>query len=252
MVYCSHLFHETGESEVFFMVKYPYLLFDADDTLLDFDRNGQRAFTLLCAKYQLPCSAESRELFESFNQPLWRDLERGLVTKEFLKIERFRRFLNALNRSDDPAAVNQDYLALLGNSSFLTPHADTVCAQLAKTHKLYILTNAVESVHLNRIRQSLLAPYIEGSFISERIGYEKPNKFFFDYVFSHIPGITKENCLLIGDSLTSDIQGGINSGIPVCWYNPNHLDAPSTLPIDFVIHDLQELPPLVDETYTVI
>lgn len=228
------------------MAKYPYLLFDADDTLLDFERNGARAFTMLCAKYQFPCTQESRDLYESFNQPLWRELERGLITKDFLKIERFRLFLNALHRSDDPAAVNEDFITFLGNSSFLTPHAEEVCKTLSQTHQIYILTNAVEAVHVNRIRQSLLAPYIKGNFISESIGYEKPSKYYFDHVFSHIPGITKENSLLIGDSLTSDMQGGINAGIPVCWYNPNHLKAPSTLHIDYVIHDLQELPALVD------
>ena len=74
------------------MVRYPYLLFDADDTLLDFSRNGDKAFSLLCAKYSFPCNEESRALFEAFNQPLWRDLERGTITKEFLKTERFRRF----------------------------------------------------------------------------------------------------------------------------------------------------------------
>lgn len=228
------------------MVKYPYLLFDADDTLLDFERNGMRAFTMLCAKYHFPCSKESRALFESFNQPLWRELEKGTVTKEFLKVERFRLFLNALNRDEDPAAVNHDFLTFLGSSSFLTPYAEEVCAALSRRHEIYILTNSVESVHTNRMRQSLLAPYVKDSFISERIGYEKPNKFYFDYVLSHIPGITKENCLLIGDSLTSDIQGGVNAGIPVCWYNPNRLDAPGTLPIDYTIHDLRQLPALVD------
>ncbi len=59
------------------MVRYPYLLFDADDTLLDFSRNGDKAFSLLCAKYSFPCNEESRALFEAFNQPLWRDLEKG-------------------------------------------------------------------------------------------------------------------------------------------------------------------------------
>ena len=82
------------------MVRYPYLLFDADDTLLDFSRNGDKAFSLLCAKYSFPCNEESRALFEAFNQPLWRDLERGTITKEFLKTERFRRFLDALHRSE--------------------------------------------------------------------------------------------------------------------------------------------------------
>ncbi len=229
------------------MSKYPYLLFDADDTLLDFSRNGQRAFTLLCAKYHFPCNEASHALFEEFNQSMWRALERGTITKEYLKVERFRLFLDALHRQEDPAAVNEDFMAFLGASSFLMPHAEEVCRILSQTHKLYILTNSVESVHTSRMAQSLLTPYIEASFVSEVVGYEKPSRFFFDHVLAQIPGITRENCLLIGDSLTSDIQGGINAGLPVCWYNPGGQRAPGTLHIDYTIRDLLELPPLLEE-----
>ena len=227
------------------MVRYPYLLFDADDTLLDFSRNGDKAFSLLCAKYCFPYNEKSRELFEAFNQPLWRDLERGRITKEFLKTERFRRFLDALHRSEDPAVVNRDFMEFLGRGSFLMPYAEEVCRELAKEHQIYILTNSVESVHTDRMEQSLIAPYIKESFVSECVGYEKPNKFYFDYVLEHIPGITRENCLLIGDSLTSDMQGGINAGLHVCWYNPACQDLIGTLPVDYIIHDLRELLALV-------
>ncbi len=228
------------------MERYPYLLFDADDTLFDFQRNGQRAFTMLCAKYNFPCSEESHAVFETFNQPLWRALEQGTITKEFLKVERFRLFLDHYRRKEDPAAVNRDFLSFLGTGSFLVPGAEETCRRLSRTHRLFILTNSVEAVHTNRMRQSLLMPYIEGSFVSETAGYEKPDKRFFDHVFSRIPGITKSNCLLIGDSLTSDIQGGVNAGIPVCWFNPHRLEKPAAPPIDYMIHDLSELPPLLD------
>ena len=90
------------------MPRYPYLLFDADDTIFDFARNGKRAFTMLCAKYQLPCTEESREIYENFNQPLWHELERGSITKEFLKVERFRRFLEYYHRSEDVEALTND------------------------------------------------------------------------------------------------------------------------------------------------
>ena len=228
------------------MVKYPFLLFDADDTLLDFERNGWKAFSMLCAKYRFPCNEETYAVYEGFNQPLWRQAERGIVTKDFLKVERFRLFLEYLHRGDDPNEVSKDFLSFMGTGSFLMPHAEEVCKLLSQNHKIYILTNSVESVHVDRMRRSLIAPYVEESFISEAIGYEKPNKFYFDYVLDHIPGITKGNCLLIGDSLTSDMQGGVNAGLPVCWYNPKHLSPIGTLPIDYVIHDLMELPALVE------
>lgn len=229
------------------MSKYPYLLFDADDTLLDFSRNGQRAFTLLCAKYHFPCNEASHALFEEFNQSMWRALERGTITKEYLKVERFRLFLDALHRQEDPVAVNEDFMAFLGASSFLMPHAEEVCRILSQTHKLYILTNSVESVHTSRMAQSLLTPYIEASFVSEVVGYEKPSRFFFDHVLAQIPGITRENCLLIGDSLTSDIQGGINAGLDTCWLNRDHAENPGQVNPTYEIDQLEQLYQIVME-----
>ena len=96
------------------------------------------------------------------------------------------------------------------------------------------------------MHQAAIAPYIEASFISETVGYEKPHPAFFETVLASIPGITRDNCLLIGDSLTSDIRGGIGSGLPVCWYNPARQAAPPELAIDYTITDLMELPALVD------
>ena len=121
------------------------------------------------------------------------------------------------------------------------PYAEEVCRELAQEHQIYILTNSVECVHTDRMQRSLIAPYVKESFVSECVGYEKPNKFYFDYVLEHIPGITRDNCLLIGDSLTSDMQGGINAGLHVCWYNPTCQDVIGTLPVDYIIHDLREL-----------
>ena len=228
------------------MTRYPFLLLDADNTLFDFDRNEDRAFSMLCAKYRLPCSPESRAVYESFNQPLWEQLEQGLVTKDFLKVERFRRFLAYYHRSEDAAAVGRDFLAFLGTGSLLMPHAEEACRALARRHRLYILTNSVASVHIDRMHQAAIAPYIEASFISETVGYEKPHPAVFETVLASIPGITRDNCLLIGDSLTSDIRGGIGSGLPVCWYNPARQAAPPELAIDYTITDLMELPALVD------
>lgn len=223
------------------MVKYPYLLFDADDTLLDFKRNGWKAFSMLCAKYHFPCNREIYQVYEDFNQPLWRQTERGLISKDFLKVERFRLLLDYLHRSDDPEAVSRDYLAFMGTGSFLMPYAEEVCRQLSKNHNLYILTNSVESVHIDRMRQSLIAPYIKDSFISEAIGHEKPSKFYFDYVFDHVPGLTRENCLLIGDSLTSDIQGANNYGIPCVWFDPDGAPLPQGYHAEHIIRALHEL-----------
>ena len=116
---------------------------------------------------------------------------------------------------------------------------------LSQEHRLYIVTNAVAAVQRSRLAGSAIAPYITGAFISEEAGTSKPSAAYFDYVFSRIDGITRENCLLVGDSLSSDIRGANNYGLPCCWYNPKEAARPEDLRIDYEIRDLRQLYDLV-------
>ena len=116
-----------------------------------------------------------------------------------------------------------------------------ICRTLSRTHRLYIVTNAVASVQRSRLHRSAVAPYITDAFISEEAGASKPSRAYFDYVFARIPGITRENCLLIGDSPSSDIRGANNADIPCCWYDPHGTALPEDLRIDYRITDLRQL-----------
>ena len=223
------------------MSRYPYLLFDADNTLFDFEAANHNAFAKTCEYCGLTYSEELYEFYESINRPLWHQLDQGLVTKEFLVVERFRRFLAAMGIDRDPAECNRIQLTNLGLSTALLPHALEVVETLSRTHKLYIVTNAVASVQRARLAASAIAPYITAAFISEEAGAAKPSRAYFDYVFSHIDGITADNCLVIGDSLSSDIQGANNAGLPCCWYNLKNEPQPDDLHIDYEISDLREL-----------
>lgn len=223
------------------MSRYPYLLFDADDTLFDFSAANHNAFAQVCAHCGLHYSEALYEHYESINAPLWQQLNRGEVTKEFLVVERFRRFLAETGVDADPAECNRIQLAGLGSSSVLFPDALEVVQTLARNHKLYIVTNAVASVQRARLSASAIAPYITAAFISEEAGAAKPSKAYFDYVMERIDGITPDNCLVIGDSLTSDIKGANNAGLPACWYNPKGAPRPDDIRIDYEIHSLQEL-----------
>ena len=223
------------------MSRYTHLLFDADDTLFDFGAANRNAFSKVCQYCGLTYTQELFELYESINQPLWRQLDQGLVTKEFLVVERFRRFLGELGIQRDPVECNRIQLTHLGQSAVLFPHALEVVRTLAQTHKLYIVTNAVASVQRSRLAGSEIAPYITAAFISEEAGAAKPSRAYFDYVLSRIDGITAENCLVIGDSLSSDIKGANNAGLPCCWYNPNNKPRGEDLRIDHEIRDLREL-----------
>ena len=220
---------------------YPYLLFDADNTLFDFDQAERNAHLLLCRAHGLAFSEEGYQLYHKCNADLWRDFDRGLCTKEYLLVERFRRYLAITGERADPEALNRDHLRALGEGAMLLPGAEELCRVLSRDHRLYLLTNAVASGQQTRFANSAIAPYFQGVFISEEVGVGKPDSAYFDYVFHAVPGLARDNALVIGDSLTSDIQGANNAGLPCCWFNPKGQPRPQGLRIDYEIRALEEL-----------
>lgn len=228
------------------MTPYSILLFDADNTLFNFDAGNRRAFSEVCRICHLPDTDELFHAYEAVNAEMWSAFDRGECTKDFLVVERFRLFLERAGLQADPVQCNKIHLSTLATNTVLLPHALEVCRTLAQTHSLYIVTNAVAAVQKARLAASDLRPYITDAFISEDAGASKPSVAYFDYVFSRIPGITRENCLLIGDSPSSDLQGANNYGIPCCWYNPRDLARPDGMRINYEIRDLPELLPIVD------
>ena len=220
---------------------YPYLLFDADNSLFDFDQAERNAHLLLCRAHGLAFSEEGYQLYHKCNADLWRDFDRGLCTKEYLLVERFRRYLAITGERADPEALNRDHLRALGEGAMLLPGAEELCRVLSRDHRLYLLTNAVASVQKARFANSAIAPYFQGAFISEEVGVGKPDPAYFDYVFHAVPGLARDNALVIGDSLTSDIQGANNAGLPCCWFNPKGQPRPQGLRIDYEIRTLEEL-----------
>lgn len=226
-------------------MKYPYLLFDADNTLFDFDAAEKNAHRQVCGKHRLSFTEEGYALYRRCNAQLWQDFDRGLCSKEFLLTERFRRYLSLTGETGDPEAMNRDHLRALGESAVLLPGAEALCRRLAAGHELYLVTNAVESVQRARFERSAIRPYFRDVFISEAIGCGKPSPAYFAYVLRAVPGLTAENGLVIGDSLTSDIQGANNAGLACCWFNPKGLPRPDGLRIDYEVRTLEEIADLV-------
>ena len=223
-------------------MKYPYLLFDADDTLFDFPKASSQAFSIMCRSNHIPDSAETYRLYHEINLVLWEAFDRGEITKEFLTVERYVRFLKALELDRDPAQCNRDYLEALGRTVFPLPRAEEVCRELVRRgHKLYIVTNAVASVQRSRLSVCPFGDVFTAAFISEEAGAPKPQKAYYDYVRRQVPEITPKNTLIIGDSLSTDIRGANNAGLPCCWFNPGSKAAPEDLRIDYDIADLREL-----------
>lgn len=226
-------------------MKYPYLLFDADNTLFDFDAAEKNAHRQVCGKHRLAFTEEGYALYRRCNAQLWQDFDRGLCSKEFLLTERFRRYLSLTGETGDPEAMNRDHLRALGESAVLLPGAEALCRRLAAGHELYLVTNAVESVQRARFERSAIRPYFRDVFISEAIGCGKPSPAYFAYVLRAVPGLTAENGLVIGDSITSDIQGANNAGLACCWFNPKGLPRPDGLRIDYEVRTLEEIADLV-------
>ena len=222
-------------------MRYPFLLFDADNTLFDFDRADRRAFSVACQTAGLVYSDELHRRYTVHNNACWAMFDRGEATKDFIVLERFRRFFAELGVDADVAAVNRAHLSTLATCSFPMPHSVEVCKRLSQTHRLFLITNAVASVQRGRLARAEIKSCLEAAFISEEAGAQKPTKEYFDYVFAHIDGITKDNCLVIGDSLSSDIQGANNYDLPCCWFNPAHAPNPGVLRVDYEIADLREL-----------
>ena len=221
------------------MKKYKTLLFDVDGTLLDFDKTQEFALNYMFNKYNVPLTKETRELYDNINHGLWKQFEDGLIDKKTVVYTRFVKLFKILNIDLDGKAFEDEYQYTLGQGFFVLDHTKEVLENLYTEYDLYIVTNGVSSTQYSRQKGSGIDKYFKGVFVSEDIGYQKPAKEYFDYCFEHIENLKLDETLIIGDSLSSDIQGGINAGIDTCWFNPKHMK--QTLDATYVIEDLREL-----------
>lgn len=223
------------------MKKYKYLLFDVDGTLLDFDKAEQYALEYTFRHYDISLTYEINQRYEEINNKLWKDFENGLIDKKTVVYSRFVLLFKEFNIPVDGIAFEDDYQKALGQGYFVLPHTIEVLSALYQKYPLYVVTNGVSQTQYSRLEGTDIKKYFQNIFVSEDIGHQKPSKEYFDYCFKNIDKIDLSKTLIIGDSLSSDIQGGINAGIDTCWFNPNHLDKPEAMPINYEIHDLREL-----------
>ena len=199
---------------------YTTLLLDMDGTFLDFEAAERSAFLTAMTRHGYPAGEEEYACYQRINHGLWEAFERGEIDKPTLLSTRFGRLFEALGVSGDGAAFEREYQALLGEGAQLMEGAEEVLSHLAKRYALYVVTNGVERTQRNRLRLSGIDRFMTDLFISEAIGWQKPQKEFFDACFARLSEKDRSRMLIIGDSLTSDIQGGFNAGIDTCWFNP--------------------------------
>ena len=220
---------------------YRIALFDADNTLLDFTRAEHEALCSCLARRGIPYSEKTLQLYSSINDGHWKCLERGETTRERLKVERFTDFFHAIGHDGDPSIMAHDYETTLSRQTFLLDGALELIKDLYGKCRLFIVTNGLISVQKSRFGSCALSPYFEKCFISEEMGCTKPEKIFFERVAENISGFLPSEAIVIGDSLSSDIQGGINAGLDTCWYNPNRKTPPPDMAITHCVHSLSDI-----------
>lgn len=229
-------------------MKKKFLLFDVDRTLLDFSAAERKGLEKCFRQFQLPFSEELLNWYLKLNHILWTDYEKGLITRESIFDCRFEKTFRHFGLDADGREMERAYRQALSEGDDLMPHALEVVSHLAETHALYIVTNGLASTQERRLRSSGLAPYFQDFFVSEAIGYQKPMPEYFEYCFQRIPHFRKDAAIIIGDSLSSDIQGGVNAKIDTCWFNPQGAENTTALQPTCEIRSLTELLPLFDAT----
>ena len=223
------------------------ILWDVDATLLNFEKAEEAGIRGCFEKYNLgECTDEMLENYKVINRGYWQAMERGEIEKPVLLVKRFEDFLNAYGLDSSVAAgFNELYQILLGETVVFYENAlETVQALKGKVLQCAV-TNGTKVAQDGKLRNSGLDKEFDHVFISEVVGIEKPNKGFFDAVFAEIGSFDKDEVLIVGDSLTSDIQGGVNAGIKTCWFNPKGAENTSKLKPDYVIKDIGEVSEIV-------
>ena len=227
------------------MPKYTTVLFDADATLFDFKKSEHSA-VIDCLEFAgLPATDEVIAKYSEINDGYWKRLERGEVTRAQLFTARWRDLIDFYGFDFDAQKIADLYPKRLAENGFLMDGAEEICQALYGKVRLYIVTNGFARVQHGRFDKSPLRKYFDGMFISEEIGAEKPSVEYFNAVFNSIPEIDKSGTIIIGDSLSSDIKGGINAGIDTCWFNPQGKDAPEGMDITYIISKLSEIEDII-------
>ncbi|MDS0527653.1 YjjG family noncanonical pyrimidine nucleotidase [Clostridium sp. SHJSY1] len=223
-------------------MKYKVILFDADDTLFDFKKSEKEAFKNTIIEFGINYDENYHfNIYKKINTAIWKELEEGLITQSKLKLERFKRLSQKLNISFNENEFATSYMNHLGNNSFLLDGASELVEELSKNYILSIITNGLTSVQERRIKKSVISKFFKDIVISEEIGVSKPNPAIFEHAINNLGNFNKSEILIVGDTLHSDIKGGIDYNIETCWFNPNKLENKTELSPTYEVSDFKEL-----------
>ncbi len=218
-------------------MRYTTILFDSDDTLLDFKASERDAIYRTFEIAELPFDEEIRASYSKINHDLWKTLERGEVTTDELLVLRFKRLFEKYGYVYDPQKMNDLYFKCLAETSFTKDGAVEVLEYLLGKYELDIITNGVGYIQTSRLSNADIRKYINKLFISGEIGASKPSPVFFDYVLNNIEEKDKSKILVVGDSLTSDIKGACLAGLDSVYIGTDKGEYSPT----YTINDIKEL-----------
>lgn len=230
------------------MKKFTTLLFDLDNTIFDFDQASKLAFQDVLERLDVTPQDNYFEQYDRINHAAWKALENGEITVQEVKIRRWKRFMSEIGATGNPLTINDFYLNQLPKHPIIIDGARELLEALkAKNYRLAAVTNGMKIVQRPRLQAANLLHYFESITVSEEIGISKPAKGFFDVAYQSLNYPDKEKTLMIGDSLSSDIQGGNNYGLPTCWYNPAKKVNNSPHIPTFEISDLEEIWAIIED-----
>ncbi len=222
-------------------MKYKWLLFDADGTLYDYDAAEAMALCESLKFYDIDFTSECHMRYRQINSQLFKEYEQGVMASSRLRVKRFELLFEEYDIELDAHVFANLYLSKLSSCSILIPGALDIIRKLGNDYQMAIVTNGIADVQRKRFDKSEIKQYFSRVIISDEIGVAKPDGRFFDAAFMAIGYPDKKDVIIIGDSLTSDIAGGINYGIDTCWFNPLKASNKDNVKMTYEITALSEL-----------
>lgn len=220
-----------------------FLFLDLDDTILDFQKAERLALAKTLESFGLPPTDTVLARYHEINREHWERLERKELTRQQVLVGRFAALFAEMGLSAQAEQVARAYEENLSQGHYFLPGAEEALKSLSKKYKLYLASNGTARVQAGRLKSAGIIPYFQEIFVSEEMGYNKPDPAYFSACFARIPGFRKDRAMMVGDSLTSDILGGIQAGIATCWVNP-HRKTGSIRP-DYEIESIVQLEALL-------
>ena len=221
------------------------ILLDMDNTILDFTRAERVAASKALAAMGIQPTDELLKRYHEINEDQWRLFELGELEREQVKVRRYELLFDEMGIDASPRETAKVYEGLLGIGHYFMDGAVELLETLSGEYRLYLATNGTSNVQKSRISSSDISKYFQGIYISEDVGYNKPDPRYFEACFKDIPDFKRKETVMIGDSLTSDIKGGINAGIKTVWFNYEGKSGDDSIVPDYEVHSLDEIPALV-------